>query len=72
MSTEQSEIVDPLVGYQEFLPSQVQLDFGPQSSFCSLRTIVFDGFKGRYSKWRSTMNYEQLLAQTVRKLPFVT
>ena len=27
MSTEQSEIVDPLATYQEFLPSLVQLDF---------------------------------------------
>ena len=47
MSTEQSEIVDPLVGYQEFLPSQVQLDFWSSKFvlFVENLSVSFDGFK---------------------------
>ena len=47
MSTEQSEIVDPLAAYQEFLPSQVQLDFWSSKFvlFVENLSVSFDGFK---------------------------
>ena len=47
MSTEQSEIVDPLVAYQEFLPSQVQIDFWSSKFvlFVENLSVSFDGFK---------------------------
>ena len=47
MSTEQSEIVDPLATYQEFLPSLVQLDFWSSKFvlFVENLSVSFDGFK---------------------------